>query len=152
MKTVIWSFLLCLLLATNANAQPGPPDGDRDWGRPSPEDRVQLLKEALNLDEKQSAKLLEILTTTDAQGAALRKKHMEQVHQDMCALKKSSTAQIKGVLTADQSAEFDKLMLLKAHMQEQLQKHHPHHQHGKEGDHKDGEHARPAMNCDESGS
>ena len=150
MKTVIWSFLFCLLLATNASAQPGPRDGDRGWGPPSPEDRVELLKEALNLDDKQSAKLLEILSSADAQKSALRKKHMEQIHQDMCALKKSTTGQVKSVLTPEQSAEFDKLMLLKAHMQEQRKRHHFHHQRGKDGQAKGGQPNWPPMDCEES--
>jgi len=150
MKTVIWSFLFCLLLATSASAQPGPRDGDRDWGPPSPEDRVELLKEALNLDDKQSARMLEILTTSDAQKSALRKKYQEQVHQEVCALKKNTTGQIKSVLTSEQSAEFDKLMLLKAHMQEQRKRHHSHHRRGKGGKPKDGERHWPPMDCEES--
>ena len=138
MKTVIWSFLLCVLFTASATAQPGPPGGDRGWP-PSPEERVGRLSKDLNLDEEQSTRLVEIFTATDAQREVLRKKHGEQIRQDVCALHKSTSEQIKRILTEQQSAEFDKL---KARMKDHRDRHYQ--QRGKD--------RWSDMNCEESDS
>jgi Spy/CpxP family protein refolding chaperone len=139
MKKLTLPLFFCLLLAANAHAEPGHHHGRGDWQPPSAADRVARMSEELKLDEKQQAELLQIFEATDAQRDALRAKHEEQIRQDMCSLHKSVDAQIKNVLTADQSASFDEMMARRA-------AHHEEHRgpHGK--DH------RPFMDCDSQGA
>ena len=97
------------------------------------------MSQDLNLDENQKAKLLEIFSATDVERDALRKKHEEQIRQDICSLKQSTTQQIKHVLTAQQATEFDKMMASReAHREGHKRRH------GKEG--------RPPMDCEETGA
>lgn len=136
MKRVTLFLLLSLFLTVNASAQAGPHHGRGDWQPPSAADRVKTMTEELKLDEGQSAKLLEIFTATDAQRDALRKRHEEQVRQDMCAMHKNVTGQIKSILTEQQSTEFDELMARKlANREEHAGRH--------------GKDHRPPMDCDD---
>ena len=128
MKITLSTLLFCLLVAANAAAQPGPLRGDGDWGPPSPQDRVERLSEDLDLNEEQTAKLLDIFTASDAEREALRKKHEELIRQDVCSFHEKMNGQIKSVLTAEQSTKFDDLMARKKAHREG---HHRHH-HGKD--------------------
>jgi len=111
MKKVISTFLFCLLIAANAVAQPdGPPRRDGDWHPPNAEERAERLAEKLSLDEKQKASLVDIFSAADAEREAIRDKHEQLIHQDMCSHMNSVNTQIKGVLTEEQAAEFDKMM------------------------------------------
>jgi len=140
MKKIIWTLVFCLLVAANAAAQPaGPPRGEREWNPPTAEERAERMAERLSLDEKQKASLVEIFTAADVERDALRDKHEQQIREDMCAHMQNVNGQIKGVLTEEQAAEFDKMMSDRK---------------AKSGDHRGrhGKNHRPPMDCDDSGA
>ena len=140
MKKIIWTLLFCLLVATNATAQPGgPPRGERDRHPPTAEERAERLAETLSLDDKQKASLVEIFTAADAERDAIRDKHEQQIHEDMCSHMKNVDGQIKGVLTDEQAAKFDEMM-----SQRKARFENRNGRHGKEH--------MPPMNCDDSES
>ena len=143
MKRFTWPLMVLLLIAASAMAEPGAPRGGRDREPPSPEHRAQRLAEELSLDEKQAADLLAIFTAADAEREAMREKHEKVMREDMCAHKDKISGQIKGLLTEQQSAEFDKLM---ASREARREEHRGHRQM------KDGRGRMPFVDCEDPSS
>lgn len=112
MKKLSVSFLICLLCIASFSAQAGR--GERGHEGPSPEQKVEKLKEELGLDAQQAESLLNIFTAADMEREAMRAEHEKLIRQDMCALFISTNDQVEAVLTADQYAQLDEMMQRRA--------------------------------------
>ena len=144
MKKVTLLILLGLLFVMNANAEPRHHRGDGDRRPPGAEQKVERMTEKLGLDEEQAAQLVEILTASEMERAALREQHEELIRLDMCALRSSVSEQVHGVLTAEQASELDEMLASReAHHMERANRH------GEERGGRHGKGPRHSIDCDE---
>lgn len=105
--------LAALLLSFAALA--GPPDDSPRWhdgprhGPPGAEQHLARLDEALDLSDAQSAELLALLQTVEAERQALHERIMTEYRPEICALMQDTEAGIVAVLTPEQAALFEEL-------------------------------------------
>jgi protein CpxP len=108
------------------SGQPSPQDnGGRHHGPPDPAQRMAELTKKLNLTSDQQTKVQDALTSEHSQ--------MESLHQDaslsrddrrakMMDIRKSTDAQIRGVLDSTQQKKWDDMQ---AKREQRMQGHHP---------------------------
>jgi len=109
--------LAALLLSFAAFAGPptDTPPGASRWhdgprhGPPGAEQHLARLDEALDLSDAQSAELLELLQTAEAERQALHERIMSEYRPEICALMQDTEAGIVAVLTPEQAATFEEL-------------------------------------------
>jgi Spy/CpxP family protein refolding chaperone len=106
MKRIYVLLLLAALVAASAWAKPG---GDRQWGPPDAERRVERMSQELDLSEEQASRLLEIFEAADAERQAIHEAYRAQMEPEVCALHESVQAQVHNVLDDGQSAQFDEM-------------------------------------------
>jgi len=147
MNRLTLAFLLALPFTASALAQPGPRGGDRDegWQAPTAEQRVARMSRHLGLDDQQAGELTELFQAVDAEREAVREEHHQQARQDLCAMQSSIREQVREILTPEQAAQFDEMMLRK---QERIDEGINSAGNGEEDGAK---HRRPNMNCKENG-
>jgi len=102
---------LAFLLVSGAAVAAPPGDGPR-WrdgarhGPPGAEQQLARLDEALNLSDEQSAELLALLQSADAERQALHEQILEQYRPQFCDLKNETETAILSVLTTEQAETF----------------------------------------------
>lgn len=98
------SFFLVVFLSVTVNAQPF---------RMSVQERVQILKDSLNLTQEQEKKITEILTTQQTEAQKMREEFQgdrEAARSYMMESIKKTDEQIKAVLTKEQAQKYDAMM------------------------------------------
>ena len=136
-KTLALAAVFCLAAVSSTLAQAGGGHKRGDWEPPSVEDRVARLAEELELNESQTASLLSIMTAADEEREAMRERHEALIRADICALKASTSAEIEGILTSEQAAEFEEI---EANMEAR---------HDRWAGHR-GKHPKPWRDCEEA--
>lgn len=110
MKRIATVFLLTILFAATANAQPQPqPWRGAGWGPPDAGERVERLSMRLDLSDEQVDQLLEIFDAADAEREAIWEAHRSQIEPELCALRENVHDQVSGILTEEQAAEFEQV-------------------------------------------
>lgn len=105
--------LTALLIGTAALA--GSPEGAPRWhdgprhGPLGAEQHLARLDEALDLSDAQSAELLALLQSADAERQALHERIMSEYRPEICALMQETDSGILAVLTPEQAETFGEL-------------------------------------------
>lgn len=108
------SFFLGVFLSVTVNAQPF---------RMSVQERVQILKDSLNLTQEQEKKITEILTAQQTEAQKMRENFQgdrEAARTYMMESMKKTDEQIKAVLTKEQAQKYD--AMIKARRERMLQR------------------------------
>jgi len=109
------AIVACMFLGVSALAQEGGGQGGGERhgrGMPSPEERTDRLKNALNLSDDQKDKVLSIYQDEQKQMEALRSdtsSSREDRRSKMRQIHENTVSQIKGVLNPDQAKKFDEM-------------------------------------------
>ena len=110
-----WSAIGLAALLLSGAAVAGPPDDSPRWhdkarhGPPGAEQHLARLDEALDLSDAQSAELLALLQTAEAERQALHERIMSEYRPEICALMQDTEAGIVAVLTPEQAATLEDL-------------------------------------------
>ena len=102
-------------LIVSAAAFAAPPDKGSRWhdgsrhGPPGAEHQLAWLDEALDLSDAQSAELLALLQSAEAERQALHEQIMAEYRPELCALMQETEAGIVAVLTPEQVSAFEDL-------------------------------------------
>lgn len=105
MKAISLFILPGLLLSATVLAQPGPGKGQSGWERPDTSRRVAHMSIELELNDEQSAQLLEVLTAAESERELLSEQH----RLDMCSLRDVTNARIEEILTPEQSVRLEEM-------------------------------------------
>jgi Spy/CpxP family protein refolding chaperone len=113
MLTIVVVLASCLLLAGQTNAAPQTsPQGHEAMGATSPDTRLQMLSEKLNLTEDQKAKLKPIFEEQAKQMKAVRDDASltpEQKAAKKKAIHEATHDQINAMLTPEQQEKFKEM-------------------------------------------
>lgn len=107
--TQITIALASFLMVSTATAENSEHHKSRHKGGPSAEKHLAHLDSALDLSDEQSAELLEVLQAAEDEREALHQAMMEQYRPEICALRDATEAEIAGILTPEQAAQFEDL-------------------------------------------
>ena len=110
-KTLITLTLAGLLVSASAFAQKGhgPGGNDGDWFRghkPTVEDRLARISDALELTPEQSVQMLQALQEQEQQRLALREETMALMGDKICAQREAHEQAVLDILTAEQAELF----------------------------------------------
>lgn len=110
-KTLIILTLSGLLVSAGAFAQKGPGPGgyDGDWLRghkPTVEERLARISEALDLTPEQSVQMLQVLQEQEQQRLALHEETMALMGEKICAQRETHELAVLDILTAEQAELF----------------------------------------------
>lgn len=111
--------LTALMFAASAMAEPPRGKGlGGQWhhGPPGAEQQLARLDQALELSDEQSAELLAVLQTADAERRALHERVMAQYRPEFCALMLETDADITSVLTPEQAEAFQQMKEERRHL------------------------------------
>ena len=84
---------------------------DRQWhhGPPGAAQKLAHLDQALDLTDEQAQQLLQVLQAAEAEREALHGQVMNTYQPEICALRQTTEAEIRAILTADQIVALEQL-------------------------------------------
>ena len=81
-------------------------EGPSHGGPPSAEQQLARLHDQLQLTDRQSVQLLEVLLAREEEHEALRASMLEQMRPELCSLMQNTEADILAILTPEQGEQF----------------------------------------------
>ena len=84
---------------------------DRQWhqGPPGASQKLAHLDRALDLSDEQARQLLDVLQAAEAEREALHAQAMDAFQPEICALRQTTEAEIRAILTTEQIATLEQL-------------------------------------------
>ncbi len=110
-KTVILATLILAVTLTAGQALAQSERLDRQWhhGPPDAAQKLAHLDQALDLSDEQALQLLEVLQTAEAERESLHAAAMDAYRPEICALRQTTEAEIRAILTPEQIATLEEL-------------------------------------------
>lgn len=105
-KPVIFATLILAVMLTAGIALAQTERLDRQWhhGPPGAAQKLAHLDQALGLSDEQAQQLLEVLQAAEAEREALHAEAMDAYQPEICALRQTTEAEIRAILTPEQIA------------------------------------------------
>ena len=110
-KPVLVATLFLAIMLTAGMALAQTERLDRQWhhGPPGAAQKLAHLDRALDLSDEQASQLLDVLQAAEAEREALHAQAMDAYRPEICALRQTTEAEIRAILTPEQVARLEQL-------------------------------------------